>query len=335
VTHRPVDVDAYMRRARGSGADVPVLGGRASRLMSWAELEELPEPRWLVEGALPEVGVAQIFGPPAGGKTFVALDLALRVTNGVPDWHGHEVHRSGPAVYALMEGLHDWRRRVEAWTSANGGSAAGLYTLPEQPVDLADASSIALLGDDVTSLRLAPSLLVIDTQALATPGTDENSNSDMGAVMSRLKALARGLGCLVITVHHTGHEGTRERGASAQRAALDVQMRVLDGELSFTKAKYAARPAPSRFALEPAGRSVWARPVLASEAAAGATAAATARILAAVDADPGIAFSGLYAEVRGDKGTFRRALERLVAEQGVHEARSGRARRFFPRDDEP
>lgn len=60
---------------------------RRFRLMSAAELMSLPPPRWLVANHLPVEGLAVLYGPPGGGKSFVALDLALSIATGL-DWLG-------------------------------------------------------------------------------------------------------------------------------------------------------------------------------------------------------------------------------------------------------
>jgi hypothetical protein len=302
--------------------------GTASRLMTWDELRELPETTWLVEGVLPDVGVAQLVGPTGEGKTFVALDLALRIANGASDWHGHTVERTGQVLYVLMEGMHDWRRRVDAWLVANGGSADALLTMAEETVDLASPESVERLAQDIELKEAAPVLIVVDTQALATPGTDENNNSDMGLVMSHLKRLAQRHRCLVMTVHHTGHDKTRARGASAQKAALDAEIFVNNGTIAVSKVKSAARPRPVAFRLTPSGASVWASPVHPMQAALAGMSAARGKVLQAVaDAgEGGLNRSAVYKAVRGDRTTCFGSLDELVEAGTLTETQAGRSK---------
>lgn len=106
-----------------------------------------------------------------------------------------------------------------------------------------------------------PALIVVDTQARATVGTDENDNSAMGKVMDGLSALSERYACPVVTVHHTGKDPTRgARGASAVKAALDFEVQVTEGRIDFTKQKDALSPDPWRFELKPSGESAWAAP---------------------------------------------------------------------------
>src|SRR5262249_36591681 len=63
-------------------------------------------------------------------------------------------------------------------------------------------------------------LVVVDTLKQAFPGTDENSNTEMQAkVVTPMKNLAITESVAVILVHHTGHDGTRARGASSTQSA--------------------------------------------------------------------------------------------------------------------
>src|SRR5919201_2723105 len=55
-----------------------------SRLLTIEELEQLPAPHWLVANHLVAESISVLFGPSGGGKTFVALDLALAIATGQP-----------------------------------------------------------------------------------------------------------------------------------------------------------------------------------------------------------------------------------------------------------
>lgn len=247
------------------GREQPEREKRPSRLLTAKQLQDLPKPVWTVEQLVPEWGVGQLFGPPASGKTFVALDLALTLSNTDPDedatWHGHAVNGGGDVVYALMEGAFDFQQRLDAWLTAHPGlTGDNFYALVEEDLNLGSSASVRLLHEDVTTLDVKPRLLVVDTQALATAGVDENSNKEMGLVMAHAKWLARELRCFVLLVHHTGWKATtRSRGASAQLAALDLAMGVDADTIVVSKVKAAPMPDPMRFTLEPSGESVWAK----------------------------------------------------------------------------
>jgi hypothetical protein len=198
-----------------------------SRLVSAAERRKRPKAKWAIEKRIPEHGVGQIYGETYTGESFVALDLALTIANGLCEWHGAPVNRAGAVVYVLMEGVFDFQQPIDAWLAAHPGMTdEKLYTLEEEDVDLANEESVRRIERDAELLSIEPVFFVIDTQSLATPGTDENSNTDMNLVFGNLKPLSARRRCPVATVHHTGYDTSRTRGASAQKAALDFQVRI-------------------------------------------------------------------------------------------------------------
>lgn len=231
-----------------------------TRLIPASALRDRPQPEYLIEHVMAQTGIGQMVGPSYEGKSFMALGQSLCITNGRP-WFGYQVKQPGPVIYCLMEGLFDFRDRIDAWLAGNPGTTDdGLWLLPEEELNLADPKSLGQLSRDIDALSIEPRLIVIDTQALATAGTDENSNSEMGVVMANLKQLAQGYGCFVLVVHHTGHDRSRARGASAQKAALDTEIQVVDAAVTITKVKSYRPSKPMPFVLESQGNSVWAKP---------------------------------------------------------------------------
>ena len=244
-------------RSKRNAAEAPE---RKSRLLSAKERRDKPPMQWAVEKLIPEWGIGQMFGDTATGKTFVAIDLAMRMCNDNELWLNAKINHRGPVIYALMEGAFDFQQRIDAWIAAHTDATdEDLWVLEEEALDLASVESVVALVEDIRLLELRPAMVIIDTQALATPGTNESDNSEMGVVMSHLKALATELHCPVMTVHHTGLQNKeRSRGASAQKAALDFEIQVTPNRITYTKLKAAPIPEPWYFKLEPAGDSMWA-----------------------------------------------------------------------------
>jgi hypothetical protein len=287
----------------------------------------------MVDEIVPEWGVGQLFGRAYSGKTFVALDLALRLANGLQDWHGHAINHRGNVVYVLMEGAFDFQQRVDAWLAANPGTNDDrLYTLEEEQVDLLDPTSLDQLKGDIAALDVDPVLVVVDTQSLAS-SADENSNTDMNRMLGYLKLFANALNCVVLLVHHTGHaEVERGRGASAQFAAMDVVLRVHERTVAATKVKAYRPSAVHSFVLEESGASVWARPASAFEATAQATQdearrrdadatppsqALLERILRALAEAPAASKGDLAMRIGGNRRNVLAAIDHLVATGAV------------------
>jgi hypothetical protein len=104
---------------------------------------------------------------------------------------------------------------------------------------------------------IAPSLVIVDTLARSLPsGADENSAKDVGAFINIVDRIRDHFGCVVLVLHHTGHnEETRARGSSALKAAMDIELSVRKRGVSriaeWTKLKdLPDEPSPQEFVLE-------------------------------------------------------------------------------------
>ena len=73
-----------------------------------------PDPVWLVRDVLPEGGLVTLYGQSGGGKTFVALDLALRIATGM-NWWGKRSVQQGLVAYIAGEGVGGLKNRIRAW----------------------------------------------------------------------------------------------------------------------------------------------------------------------------------------------------------------------------
>jgi hypothetical protein len=66
------------------------------RWLTWQDLKNGPEPEPLVTGVLWRDSLSRMFGAAGSGKSFVAIDLALRVALGM-DWGGNPVRQTNVA----------------------------------------------------------------------------------------------------------------------------------------------------------------------------------------------------------------------------------------------
>lgn len=99
------------------------------------------------------------------------------------------------------------------------------------------AEALALLKSE--SVRMGPfGLIVIDTQARATPGANENDSADMSAVIASSDRLRMETGAAVARVHHFGKDPKKGgRGHSSQLGEVDVSIDVADRCLKLTKVR--------------------------------------------------------------------------------------------------
>lgn len=226
------DVPGYLASAK----PVPITakGGALEcgrfRPKSIAELLASPRPSWRIKGVLPTEGVGSMLGLSHVGKTFCAIDLAVCVATGQP-WFGHKVKPAG-VIYVTGEGR--LQPRFEALLKAREMDAGQLHRLRvvERPVNLLEQSRdqlnelIAEVRAVAAGMDVGVGLVVLDTWARMTPGSDEGASAT-GLAIQACDQLRDELRCFVLSPHHPGHQNqNRARGHSSFYAALDVELLV-------------------------------------------------------------------------------------------------------------
>ncbi len=196
----------------------------------WEEIEYQYEGE-ILEDVLPRVGVATLFGPSAGGKSFVVLDICTRIAQGVQAF-GRETERCG-ILYAAFEGHEGLRKRIHALKTIRG--------IRNIDLDLIDAPwlinddrqwdqfslAISKHVEDFASRGVKLGIVVIDTLTSATAGSDTNSQADVTGAMKRLKRLSREHDLLILNVGHTGKDNGRGMvGSFAYKSEADAFLEI-------------------------------------------------------------------------------------------------------------
>ena len=209
--------------------------------------------KWLVKGLVPDDAQGELIGPPAAGKSFLAIDLAFCVATGTP-FHGHAIKRTGPVFYIAGEGHNGLSRRFEAW-QRHHRIRSGQVFLSERACSLLDPESVAsvlLSIREIAEVLGTPALIILDTLARNFGNGDENSTRDMGHAVMALDEIRGEFGCTMLSLHHTGHEGTRGRGSSALKGASDFQFKFEEdrGVRVLSSLKVKEDRAPERMAFK-------------------------------------------------------------------------------------
>lgn len=206
------------------------------------DLMGLPDPVWVVEGLLLERSLAVIFGQPKSFKSFIALDLALCIASGRP-FHGATVVR-GRACYVAAEGhAAETRDRVLAWCAENSVEPESLtdwFRLVVSGIRLDDAKSVK---EFLKGAPLDYDVFVFDTLNRNMAG-NESDTKDMTVVVAGCDMVRREMQAMVIVVHHSGVDKTRERGSTALRGAADTVLKVARQNRSVTLHLEAQRAGP-------------------------------------------------------------------------------------------
>lgn len=185
-----------------------------------------PGIKWRVDKILPELGIAQVYGPPSAGKSFMMLDLVMSIVRGIPYGHAQWATERTDVVYVLAEGSAGFRQRLRAYKQFNNldDQAPAPFIIADSP-NLFDPADSKLLLDAVVSS--GAKVAVIDTMAASMAGGDENSAKDMGIVLSHCRQIAAAIGGLVFLVHHTGKNAAQgSRGSSIIPGAMETQIEI-------------------------------------------------------------------------------------------------------------
>lgn len=216
------------------GSTIEARAGSApcGRLLTAEQVKALPNLPYRVKGLLPAKGVASIYGAPSSGKSFLALDLALRIAAanaaevGHRKWFGMPV-KPAPVVYVALEGRSGISKRIKAWEKYHEQSASVQTRFLLGNFGLVDQKDVVELSREILATVGQNAVVFVDTLNQSAPGADENSAADMGRILANAKDLADRMEGLVILVHHAGKDRSKGmRGHSSLIAAMDAAVEV-------------------------------------------------------------------------------------------------------------
>ena len=244
------------------------------RTLNLTDLDNLPDPEWIVKGFIPADAMSIVFGKPGSTKSFWVLDLVCCIAAGHP-FNGAEV-KQGSVLLAVGEGLRGMKWRIEAWKLAHPDADLdalnrNLVIVPKA-VMLLDKNEAAMLVNTADALNQVAPLraFVIDTWARSLTGGYENSAQDTGIAINVCETVRARTGASPLIVHHTGADGTRERGSTALRGATDTSIYMehddTEGIVTVTckKMKDGEPFAPIRYELKTYGHSIVLTPSTSS-----------------------------------------------------------------------
>lgn len=215
-------------------AETPPAAPSRLTFLSPADCEAAPSRGYVIKGLIAPGDVGCIFGAPGAGKSLLSPFLAYAVAQG-REAFGQRV-RAGGAFYVAAEDPHGMRGRVRALKAAYGDAPG--FQLVEGVSNLLkpDSPDLTALIEAVQTRK--PSIVFIDTLAMAFPGLEENSNEAMSTVIAVGRKLAE-TGAAVVFLHHdTKAEGGTPRGHGSFNGALDVALHVKrDEDSSIVRAR--------------------------------------------------------------------------------------------------
>lgn len=193
------------------------------RVLQVAQLPPEPSghPAWLIDDLWAHQAVGVIGGAPKCCKTYLALEMALAVASGTPCLGRFPVHDPGPVLLFAAEDappqVRDRLRGLAHTRNVDFDNLPLLLILTHQ-LRLDTTSDKQRLADAVEEHK--PRLLILDP-FVRLHRADENSATEISALLADLRALQRRFHLAILLVHHT-RKGNGPVAGQALRGSSDL-----------------------------------------------------------------------------------------------------------------
>lgn len=209
----------------------PASGHGHLTILTPGQCQNLAPKPYVIKGLLAAGDVACIFGAPGAEKSMIAPYLGYMVAQGNEAFGSRT--KAGTVMYVAAEDETGMRGRVSALMEQHGtvddflliGGVSNLgYAVNPQTRKTEKSDDLMQLKELVKERK--PSLVIIDTLAMAFPDITENDSESMVKVVRVARYLAKS-GCAVVLIHHdTKADNGTPRGHSVLNGALDMALHV-------------------------------------------------------------------------------------------------------------
>jgi hypothetical protein len=194
-------------------------------LLTLPDINDLQDPFYLLDPALPERSVVLVHGHPGLGKSTLVLGWLMSLAHGQP-WLGRN-GQTGEVVNVWAEGHYgDVKKRHWAALQELACKPSSNYLWHPEPVNLFRSDSVDRFMADLEWQQVSPIVISFDSFHICSAGADENEAKDMGLVLESINRLRDTYNCSIVLVHHSRKDGETERGSTSLKAAVDVQIAV-------------------------------------------------------------------------------------------------------------
>jgi hypothetical protein len=222
--------------------ELPRRNGRDNvrfRFTQFRDIQPSTAPAYVVDKLIPRLGVVVVWGKPKCGKTFWTFDLEMHVALGWP-YRGRRVEQ-GEVLHIACEGVAGLGTRKEAWRlhHIKAKSNTEIEAIDNAPFHLCKDTALDLIKDSDTVVNdiitqfgdRSIKIVTIDTLNRSLRGS-ESKDDDMAAYVRAATLLAEKFQCVVIIIHHCGHNEARPRGHSSLLGAVDALIEIKKNDTS-------------------------------------------------------------------------------------------------------
>lgn len=232
--------DLFAKRPRGGKNPAVHLNARALMTL------DLPPAEFVIEPLLTVGGTGMVYAKPGAGKSFIMMELAVRLALGEADFFGWPITRGFKVLYVFGE-MHGAMIKERAIQIAKGHN---LYSNDERleliqgrlgmlckdfqrlkgstPEQMAWRPKISSARDrkiiEDTVFAGGYELLILDNISTLWPASEEGE-SDMAAVLEDWFIDLNQRGITIIFVHHAG-KGGDQLGSSRKEHILDFNLKM-------------------------------------------------------------------------------------------------------------
>ncbi|MEK7550809.1 MAG: AAA family ATPase [Patescibacteria group bacterium] len=189
--------------------------------------KEFPETKWIVEQLIPLEGIVALSGMPSAYKTWLILDLAIKVASGTILFDKFDTNKCGVLFIDEETGERWIQQRI---VKLSNNFELPIYLLSKTGFKLND-KTVTTLVEFIRKHEIG--VVIFDSLLRIHTASDENNAVEMAKVFSLFQKLTNA-GVTVIFTHHNRKQGILRssnpsqdmRGSSDILAAVDCHLAV-------------------------------------------------------------------------------------------------------------
>lgn len=188
-------------------------------LKSSKDIMQEEDLKWVVKGLFSKKLVSIIFSEPGVGKTILAMDIAEKLTKGLPIFNTYKVERPMKVLYFQGDFpnpvMKDRLNKMMSQPDDNYFKIVNRYDAEEHGISIGLSSNEGQENIKRIFNEYKPDFVIFDTFISFFDG-DENMQKDVKGPIDFLRKITSEYDCSILLCHHS-----RKRGSNEKRKGLD------------------------------------------------------------------------------------------------------------------